>query len=363
MLVYALARDRNERAGRALIPDAILEKPPSAELRPDQTGQRLAPGVRGARPDRRGLRRRRSLRRRTRGAGVRPRNRAPGGAAHRPQRVQAAASTSRRTRVAQGVRQGPAAPDHQPLARLANARSADAQRAVRGRGRARPRRLVLRRHVPARARRARRHHAVRLSGRAVRPRAGRRAAVGVPLPANGGRPTSPRARGHDRRRDPVRGLCDADRRAPVHVTVDVGVHHRLVCRVHPRRRSARVPSHAWPSSVGGDRDRGRRSVPPHGSRRSPRSRRTADARVRGAVRVPHRVHRRVRAPHPARRVHRHAARDGRGAVDPADRRGRRRDDHGARGVRGGVHRNRVLGDRAAAAALGSDPNPRVRAPR
>jgi NAD+ synthase (glutamine-hydrolysing) len=36
MLVYALARDRNERAGFALIPDAVLEKPPSAELRPDQ---------------------------------------------------------------------------------------------------------------------------------------------------------------------------------------------------------------------------------------------------------------------------------------------------------------------------------------
>ena len=36
MLVYALARDRNERAGYPLIPDAVLEKPPSAELRPDQ---------------------------------------------------------------------------------------------------------------------------------------------------------------------------------------------------------------------------------------------------------------------------------------------------------------------------------------
>jgi len=35
-LVYALARDRNERAGRAVIPDSVLEKPPSAELRPDQ---------------------------------------------------------------------------------------------------------------------------------------------------------------------------------------------------------------------------------------------------------------------------------------------------------------------------------------
>ena len=35
-LVYALARDRNERAGRDLVPAAVLDKPPSAELRPDQ---------------------------------------------------------------------------------------------------------------------------------------------------------------------------------------------------------------------------------------------------------------------------------------------------------------------------------------
>ncbi len=36
MLVYALARDRNDRAGREVVPEAVLEKPPSAELRPDQ---------------------------------------------------------------------------------------------------------------------------------------------------------------------------------------------------------------------------------------------------------------------------------------------------------------------------------------
>jgi NAD+ synthase (glutamine-hydrolysing) len=35
-LVYALARDRNDRGDRAVIPDSVLEKPPSAELRPDQ---------------------------------------------------------------------------------------------------------------------------------------------------------------------------------------------------------------------------------------------------------------------------------------------------------------------------------------
>ena len=36
MLVYALSRDRNERAMKALIPETVLEKAPSAELRPDQ---------------------------------------------------------------------------------------------------------------------------------------------------------------------------------------------------------------------------------------------------------------------------------------------------------------------------------------
>ena len=36
MLVYALSRDRNERAMRTVIPDTVLEKAPSAELRPDQ---------------------------------------------------------------------------------------------------------------------------------------------------------------------------------------------------------------------------------------------------------------------------------------------------------------------------------------
>jgi NAD+ synthetase len=35
-LVYALCADRNERAGRELVPESVLTKPPSAELRPDQ---------------------------------------------------------------------------------------------------------------------------------------------------------------------------------------------------------------------------------------------------------------------------------------------------------------------------------------
>ena len=65
-LVYALCRDRNERAGRALIPEAVIDKPPSAELRPDQLDSDSLPDVRGARPDHRGLRRGRPLDRRPR---------------------------------------------------------------------------------------------------------------------------------------------------------------------------------------------------------------------------------------------------------------------------------------------------------
>ena len=36
MLVYALAATATSAPGRALIPEVVLEKPPSAELRPDQ---------------------------------------------------------------------------------------------------------------------------------------------------------------------------------------------------------------------------------------------------------------------------------------------------------------------------------------
>jgi NAD+ synthase (glutamine-hydrolysing) len=43
MLVYALCVDRNDRAGRALIPESVLEKPPSAELRPDQQDEDSLP--------------------------------------------------------------------------------------------------------------------------------------------------------------------------------------------------------------------------------------------------------------------------------------------------------------------------------
>ena len=42
-MVYKLARHVNERAGRAVIPESVLERPPSAELRPGQTDQDTLP--------------------------------------------------------------------------------------------------------------------------------------------------------------------------------------------------------------------------------------------------------------------------------------------------------------------------------
>jgi NAD+ synthase (glutamine-hydrolysing) len=42
-LVYELCRFRNDRAGTALIPDAVLLKAPSAELRPDQRDEDSLP--------------------------------------------------------------------------------------------------------------------------------------------------------------------------------------------------------------------------------------------------------------------------------------------------------------------------------
>ncbi|HUF93012.1 MAG TPA: NAD(+) synthase, partial [Candidatus Limnocylindria bacterium] len=42
-LVYDLSRRANERAGRAVIPASVFERPPSAELRPDQKDQDTLP--------------------------------------------------------------------------------------------------------------------------------------------------------------------------------------------------------------------------------------------------------------------------------------------------------------------------------
>ena len=114
-LVYELCRFRNERAGTALIPDAVLLKAPSAELRPDRARRGLPPALCRARPHRGRLRRRRPVGRRACGRGLRPDHRGPGHRARGPGRVQAAADAAGRTDQRQGLRQGPAHAHHQPL--------------------------------------------------------------------------------------------------------------------------------------------------------------------------------------------------------------------------------------------------------
>ena len=43
LLVYELVRRRNEVAGRELVPASVIERPPSAELRPDQRDEDSLP--------------------------------------------------------------------------------------------------------------------------------------------------------------------------------------------------------------------------------------------------------------------------------------------------------------------------------
>ena len=43
LLVYRVVRWRNEREGRELVPSSVIERPPSAELRPDQLDEDSLP--------------------------------------------------------------------------------------------------------------------------------------------------------------------------------------------------------------------------------------------------------------------------------------------------------------------------------
>ena len=56
-LVYELVERRNERAGRELVPASVIERPPSAELRPDQLDSDSLPDYDLLDRDPRGLRR------------------------------------------------------------------------------------------------------------------------------------------------------------------------------------------------------------------------------------------------------------------------------------------------------------------
>ena len=231
---------------------------------------------------------------------------------------------------------------------------------LRRRGGAGRRGAALRRHVPAGARRARRHHAVRVPPRSLRhrhadPGPGRdpRAAHAWSGPADAG------ARRTDRRRDPVRWLRDADHRLAVHVAVDVGVHHRAVRRHHADHRVGDQPAAAAAAGDRRHRDRDRSACTcspaptcTSGAARCSRSRARCCSRSTSCTSARTRTccarcsSRRCRSARSRCCRSRPPAQQGVGSLSALG------------GVRGRVHRHRVLGGRAAAAALGPAADPR-----
>ena len=118
-LVYDLCRYRNTQAVLeglpGPIPDSVLDKPPSAELRPDQRDDQSLPPYEELDPVLAGLRRARPHGGRSGRGGLRPRRGRPGRAPGRRRRVQAPPEAAGRAHHDQGLRQGPAHADHQPL--------------------------------------------------------------------------------------------------------------------------------------------------------------------------------------------------------------------------------------------------------
>ena len=116
--VYDLARWRNAQGAAPVIPEAILEKAPSAELKPGQVDQDSLPPYPELDGVLAGYVERDESRRRDRGGGLRPCGGRPGDPTHRHRRVQAPSGPARRQDHVEGLRQGPADARHQRVRRL-----------------------------------------------------------------------------------------------------------------------------------------------------------------------------------------------------------------------------------------------------
>ena len=129
--VFALARWRNQHlpdgargpAGR-VIPERVITKPPSAELRPDQTDQDSLPPYDELDAILQGLVEQDLVGPRAGRPGPRPGGRAQGLEPPRPRRVQAPPGPARRQDHPQGLRPRPPLPDHQRLPQARPGRSA-----------------------------------------------------------------------------------------------------------------------------------------------------------------------------------------------------------------------------------------------
>ena len=116
--VFRLARHLNERAGRELIPQSIIERAPSAELRDDQLDEdSLPPYPELDRVLEAYVEHDRSREELAAGR-LRPGRRRARARDDRPRRVQAPPGAARREAPPEGLRPRPAHADHQPLARL-----------------------------------------------------------------------------------------------------------------------------------------------------------------------------------------------------------------------------------------------------
>ena len=110
-LVYRLSRYRNSLGEQPVIPESVLTKPPSAELKPGQLDQDTLAAVRSPRRDRRRVCRERPERPRDRRDGPRRGYRPPGDRDGQPQRVQASAGAARSENHAESLRPRPAVAD------------------------------------------------------------------------------------------------------------------------------------------------------------------------------------------------------------------------------------------------------------
>ena len=114
-LVYELCEHRNALAGTDLVPRAVIDKPPSAELRPDQRDDQSLPPYSVLDPILEGYVEQDLTVADLVVGGLRRRHGAPGHRPRRPRRVQAPSGAARPEGHEPGLRQGPAHADHEPL--------------------------------------------------------------------------------------------------------------------------------------------------------------------------------------------------------------------------------------------------------
>ena len=147
-LVYELVRRRNERAGRELVPASVIDRAPSAELRPDQLDSDSLPPYDLLDRILEAYVERDQGREEMIAAGMPAATVDDVIAPGRPLRVQAAPGGAGDPDHAAGLRQGPAAADHQPLRRLVSPAAVGPRSSSAPGRRASPRRRALRRPRP-----------------------------------------------------------------------------------------------------------------------------------------------------------------------------------------------------------------------